>query len=52
MATPRFLLTRAQMRRLSPHFPLFHRIARVADRHVLSRIIYVTRPRTALATAL
>jgi transposase len=31
------------MRRLSPHFPLSHGIARVDDRRVLSGIIYVIR---------
>jgi hypothetical protein len=31
MPTPPFLLTTAQMRRLSPHFPLSHGIARVDD---------------------
>ena len=40
---PPFLLTLAQMRRLSPHFPLSHGIARVDDRRVLSGIIYVIR---------
>jgi hypothetical protein len=30
--TPPFLLTLAQMRRLSPHFPLSHGIPRVDDR--------------------
>jgi len=43
MPTPPFLLTPAQMRRLSPHFPLSHGIARVDDRRVLSGIIYVIR---------
>ncbi len=43
MPTPSFLLTTAQMRRLSPHFPLSHGIARVDDRRVLSGIIYVIR---------
>jgi hypothetical protein len=43
MPTPPFLLTTAQMRRLSPHFPLSHGIARVDDRRVLSGIIYVIR---------
>ena len=41
--TPPFLLTLAQMRRLSPHFPLSHGIPRVDDRRVLSGIIYVIR---------
>jgi transposase len=43
MPTPPFLLTTAQMKRLSPHFPLSHGIARVDDRRVLSGIIYVIR---------
>jgi putative transposase len=43
MPTPPFLLTTAQMRRLSPYFPLSHGIARVDDRRVLSGIIYVIR---------
>ncbi len=43
MPTLPFLLTTAQMRRLSPHFPLSHGIARVDDRRVLSGIIYVIR---------
>jgi len=41
--TPPFLLTLAQMRRLSPHFPRSRGIPRVDDRRVLSRIIYVIR---------
>ena len=40
---PPFLLTLAQLGRLSPHFPLSHGIARVDDRRVLSGIIYVIR---------
>ena len=43
MPTPPFLLTAAQMRHLSPHFPLSHGIPRVDDRRVLSGIIYVIR---------
>jgi transposase len=43
MPTPPFLLTTAQMRRLSPHFPLSHGIERLDDRRVLSGIIYVIR---------
>ena len=43
MATPPFLLTAVQMRRLSPHFPLSHGKPRVDDRRVLSGIIYVIR---------
>lgn len=40
---PPFLLSPAQMRRLSPHFPLSHGIPRVDDRRVLSGIIHVIR---------
>ena len=40
---PPFLLTPAQLRRLSPHFPLSHGVPRVDDRRVLSGIIYVIR---------
>jgi len=40
---PPFLLSAAQMRRLSPHFPLSHGIPRVDDRRVLSGIIHVIR---------
>jgi putative transposase len=43
MSVPPFLLTTAQMRRLSPHFPLSHGVPRVDDRRVLSGIIYVIR---------
>lgn len=43
MSVPPFLLTTAQMRRVSPHFPLSHGVARVDDRRVLSGIIYVIR---------
>jgi transposase len=43
MPTPPFLLTTAQMRRLSPHFPLPGGIPRVDDRRVLSGIIDVMR---------
>ena len=43
MPKPPFLLTTAQMRRLSPHFPLSRGIPRVDDRRVLSGIIYVIR---------
>ena len=41
--TPPFLLTLAQMRRLSPHFPRSRGIPRVDDRRGLSGIIYVIR---------
>ncbi|GGJ24058.1 transposase [Neoroseomonas lacus] len=40
---PPILLTSAQLRRLSPHFPLSHGVPRVDDRRVLSGIIYVIR---------
>ena len=43
MPSPPYLLTLAQMRRLSPHFPLSHGVPRVDDRRVLSGIIYVIR---------
>lgn len=43
MPKPPFLLTTAQMERLSPYFPLSHGIPRVDDRRVLSGIIYVIR---------
>jgi putative transposase len=38
-----FLLSRAQMRRIEPHFPLSHGVPRVDDRRVISGIIYVIR---------
>jgi transposase len=38
-----FLLSKAQMRRIEPYFPLSHGIARVDDRRVISAIIYVIR---------
>ena len=37
------LLSEAQMRRIKPHFPLSHGIARVDDRRVLSGILFVIR---------
>ena len=43
MRTRLFLLSDAQMRRLSPHFRLSHGIPRVDDRRVLSGIIDVIR---------
>jgi transposase len=43
MPTPPFLLTTAQMRRLSPHFPLPRGIPRVDDCRVLSGIIFVLK---------
>jgi len=39
MPAPPFLLTPAQMRRLSPHFPFSHGVPRVDDRRVVSGII-------------
>ena len=38
-----FWLSRTQMRRIEPYFPLSHGVARVDDRRVLSGIIFVTR---------
>ena len=38
-----FLLSHAQMARLSPHFPLAHGMPRVDDRRVVSGIVYVIR---------
>ena len=38
-----FLLSKAQMVRISPHFPLAHGVPRVDDRRVVSGIIYVIR---------
>src|SRR5690554_1248831 len=38
-----FLLSEAQMGRLSPHFPLSHGMPRVDDRRVVSGIVYVIR---------
>ena len=43
MPKPPFLLTTAQMQRLSPHFPRSRGIPRVDDRRVLSGIISVIR---------
>ena len=37
------LLSREQMRRIEPYFPLSHGIPRVDDRRVISGIIYVIR---------
>ncbi len=36
-----FLLSRAQMRRIEPFFPLSHGIPRVDDRRIVSGIVYV-----------
>lgn len=38
-----FLLSEAQMARISSHFPLAHGVPRVDDRRVVSGIIYVIR---------
>ena len=38
-----FLLSKAQMRRIEPFFPLSHGIPRVDDRRVLSGIVFVIR---------
>ncbi len=38
-----FWLSDAQMRRIKPHFPLSHGVARVDDRRVISGIIFVIR---------
>ena len=38
-----FLLSKAQMRRIKPFFPLSHGIPRVDDRRVLSGIVFVIR---------
>lgn len=38
-----FLLSKAQMARISPHFPLSHGVPRVDDRRVVGGIVYVIR---------
>jgi putative transposase len=38
-----FMLTRQQLNRIKPYFPLSHGVERVDDRRVLSGIIYVIR---------
>src|SRR5688500_12883379 len=38
-----FLLTEAQMKRISPHFPRAHGVLRVDDRRVVIGIVYVIR---------
>ena len=38
-----FMLTRQQINRMKPYFPLSHGVERVDDRRVLSGIIYVIR---------
>ena len=37
------MLSRAQMRRIEPYFPLSHGVPRVDDRRVLSGIVFVIR---------
>jgi len=38
-----FWLSKAQMRRIEPYFPLSHGVVRVDDRRVISGIIFVIR---------
>lgn len=38
-----FLLSKAQMRRIEPYFPLSHGVPRVDDRKIISGIIFVIR---------
>lgn len=38
-----WILSRAQMKRIEPYFPLSHGVARVDDRRVISGIIYVIK---------
>jgi Transposase and inactivated derivatives len=38
-----FWLTKAQMRLISPHFPLSHGVARVDDRRAVSSIVFVLK---------
>ena len=38
-----FMLSKAQMRRIEPYFPLSHGVPRVDDRRILSGIIFVVR---------
>jgi transposase len=38
-----FLLSKAQMRRIKPFFPLSHGVPRVDDRRVVSGIVFVIR---------
>jgi putative transposase len=38
-----FLLSKAQMRRIEPFFPLSHRVPRVDDRRVVSGIVFVIK---------
>jgi transposase len=43
-----FLLSEAQMRRVKPHFPQSHGIARMDDHRVVSGIVFIIRCRVAL----
>ena len=38
-----FLLSKAQMRRIEPYFPLSHGMPRVDDRRVISAVVFVIR---------
>ena len=38
-----FLLSKARMKLISPHFPLSHGVARVDDRRVVSGIVFVLK---------
>ena len=38
-----WMLSRAQMKRIEPYFPLSHGVARVDDQRVISGIIYARR---------
>ena len=44
-----FWLSRPQMKRIAPYFPLSHGITRVDDRRVISGIHFCHPERTALA---
>ena len=37
------LLSKVQMKLISPHFPLSHGVARVNDRRVVSGIVFVSK---------
>ena len=37
------LLSKVQMKLISPHFPLSHGVARVDDRRVVSGIVFVSK---------
>ena len=38
-----FLLSKAQMRRIEPFFPLSHGVPRVGDRRLVSGIVFVIK---------